>query len=257
MRSRSTIDNPQFCAGNFEGVVDNDFDKMAISDDSKKRKKKTGFGLKLRGMFKHAFPHAVQDSKILLGLTHLEEKVKNEISDSNLFPEIEKIAVVRRGLELCPEELEFVSKRRVNARDAFARYIGVDPEDVNPEDVPTISFGGSGGGFRAMIGCLGYLRQMQQTGLWDCMTYVSGVSGSCWSLAAYYTFGEASFDKVIAHCKQRLSHYHPLSGEAIRTLLSAPDGARHTLGPLVQKHHSGLTTVAMDCTQILDNITIS
>lgn len=208
--------------------------------------KTTCFRSKLKGMVKKVFPQAAQDSKILFELSRLERKVKKEISNSNLFPEIEKVAVVRRGLELCPEEQEYIGKRKLTTRDAFAKYIGVDPEDVNPEDVPTISFGGSGGGFRAMIGCLGYLSQMKKAGLWDCITYVSGVSGSCWSLAAYYTFGEANFDKVIDHCKKRLSPYHPLSGEAIRTLLSAPDGPHHILGPLVQKHQSGLKTVAMD-----------
>lgn len=87
---------------------------------------------------------------------------------------------------------------------------------------------------------------MKQTGLWDCLAYVAGVSGSCWSLAAYYTFGKGSMQAVLDHCKNRFSPYHPLSGDAIRTLLSVPGGARITLGPLIQKSKSGLQTVAMD-----------
>lgn len=67
-----------------------------------------------------------------------------------------------------------------------------------------------------------------------------------WSLAAYYTFGKGSMRYVIDHCKKRFSPYHPLSGDAIRTILSAPGGARITLGPLIQKSKSGLQTVAMD-----------
>lgn len=51
---------------------------------------------------------------------------------------------------------------------------------------------------------------------------------------------------VIEHCKKRFSPYHPLSGDAIRTILSTPGGARTTLGPLIQKSKSGLDTVAMD-----------
>ena len=117
---------------------------------------------------------------------------------------------------------------------------------VHPDDVPTVGFGGSGGGFRAMIGCLGYSEEMKRTGLWDLLTYFAGVSGSCWALAAYYTFGEASMAKIIEHCKKTLSPYHPLSAEAIRTVLTVPDGLYVTLGPLVEKHRSGLHIVAMD-----------
>jgi cytosolic phospholipase A2 len=217
---------------------------MGVADHQENEK--PGIKDKLKGMIKHAFPEAIQDTKIMLGMTALEARVKKDIHNSSLFPEVDKIAYVRRGLDLCPEEQAFLAKRKVKARDNFAKYLGLNPEDVHPEDVPTVSFGGSGGGFRAMIGCLGYCRQMQHSGLWDCLTYVSGVSGSCWSLAAYYTFGNADFDKVIEHCKKRFSPYHPLSGEAIRTILSSPGGARVTLGPLIQKSKSGLQTVAMD-----------
>ncbi|KAF2767972.1 putative cytosolic phospholipase A2 [Teratosphaeria nubilosa] len=223
--------------------LDRDFNKMGVSDH---KPEKHGMKDKIKGMLKDAFPEAIQDTKIMLGITALETRVKKEMQDPAIFPEVEKVATVRRGLGLCPEEKAFLANRKVRARDNFAKYLGLKPEDVNPEDVPTVSFGGSGGGFRAMIGCLGYCRQMQHAGLWDCLTYVSGVSGSCWSLAAYYTFGDANFDKVIDHCKKRFSPYHPLSGEAIRTILSAPGGARTTLGPLIQKSKSGLQTVAMD-----------
>ncbi|TKA67437.1 hypothetical protein B0A55_09143 [Friedmanniomyces simplex] len=203
------------------------FDKMAVSDEHEHEHQ--GFRAKIKGMVKDAFPEAIQDLKIMGGMTALETRIKREMHDPHLFPEVEKVAHVRRGLELCSEEQTFIATRKVRARDNFARYVGVKPEDIDARDVPTVSFGGSGGGFRAMIGCLGYCRQMQHAGLWDCLTYVSGVSGSCWSLAAYYTFGHASFDKVIAHCKERFSPYHPLSGEAIRKVLSVPGGARITL----------------------------
>ncbi|KAK4543636.1 hypothetical protein LTR36_005281 [Oleoguttula mirabilis] len=215
---------------------------MGVSEDDKT----PGFRHKVKSIIKEAFPEAIQDIRIMGGMTALKTKVKKEMHDPKQFPEVESIAVVRRGLELCPDEQAFLAKRKTRARDSFAKYLGLKSEDVHLEDVPTVSFGGRGGGFRAMIGCLGYCREMQHAGLWDCLTYVSGVSGSCWSLAAYYTFGRASFDHVIDHCKRRLSPYHPLSGDAIRKLLSSPGGARITLGPLIQKSKSGLQTVAMD-----------
>ena len=218
----------------------------AEDDNDSAKKKSGGVFHRLKEQIKTSFPEAVQDLKIMGGMTALESRVKKEIQDPNVFPEVQRVAEVRRGIELCPEELAFLEKRKVHARDAFAKFLGVSPEEVHPDDVPTVSFGGSGGGFRAMIGCLGYGDAMKKGGLWDCLTYVAGVSGSCWSLAAFYTFGHASMGRVIEHCKKRFSPYHPLSGEAIRTILSTPGGARVTLGPLIQKSKSGLQTVAMD-----------
>ena len=193
-----------------------------------------------------SFPEANADLHIIKNLTKVEHAVTKDLHDSRLFPEIEKVAEVRRGLELNEGEQKYLVRRKAHIRDHFAKYIGVPPEDVSPEDIPTVSFGGSGGGFRAMIGVMGYCAEMQRTGLWDLLTYVSGVSGSCWSLAAYYTYGNADWGSVIEHCKKRLSPHHPLSAEAIRSVLLAPGGAHYALGPVVQKHHSGLRTVAMD-----------
>lgn len=193
-----------------------------------------------------AFPEALADIKLTTSFLSLEAHIKRDISDVNRFPEVANVAEVRRGNDLCPQERAFVAARKARVAANFAKYIGVDPAEVNPEDVPTVAFGGSGGGYRAMIATMGYCEEFRRAGLWDLLTYVSGVSGSCWSLAAYYTFGQASFGNVIAHAKKRLSPHHPLSAEAIRTTLSVPGGANVTLGPLVQKSHSGLHTVAMD-----------
>ena len=210
------------------------------------RTEKKGIFHALKDRIKASFPEAIQDFKIMKGLTALETRVKKEIQDPNIFPEVQQTAQVRRGLELCDKEISFLAKRKLRVRDAFAEYFGLIPEEVHLDDVPTVSFGGSGGGFRAMIGCLAYCEALKQAGLWDCLTYVSGVSGSCWSLAAYYTFGLASMQNVLDHCKKRFAPYHPLSGDAIRSILSAPGGAKTTLGPLIQKSQSGLQTVAMD-----------
>jgi cytosolic phospholipase A2 len=176
----------------------------------------------------------------------IEASVKRDINDSSRYPEVQHIAEVRRGIGLSVEEREYLTDRKWHAREAFARYMGLDPNGVHPDDVPVVAFGGSGGGFRAMLGYLGYGDEMKKSGLWDIITYVAGVSGACWSLAAYYTFGETSMSKVIDHCKKRLHPHHPLSPDAIRMVLSSPGGAYSTLGPLIQKQHSGLHTVAMD-----------
>lgn len=176
----------------------------------------------------------------------IESIVKKDIQDPNKYPEVAHQAHVRQGSDICSEEKEYLMERKDCVRDAFARYMSLDPTAVHPDDVPIVSFGGSGGGYRAMIAVLGYSEAMKRSGLWDLLTYIAGVSGSCWAISAYYTFGEADMTKVINHCKTRLAPHHPLSPEAVRSLLSSPEGCYSTLGPLVQKNASGLENVAMD-----------
>lgn len=193
-----------------------------------------------------AFPEAVADITLLKATLKVEAMVTKDIRDATKHPEIAQVATVRRGFELSPQEVAFREARKARVKDAFCRYLGLDAAEVHIDDVPIVAFGGSGGGYRAMLGLLGYSHGMKQSGLWDLLTYVAGVSGSCWSLAAYYTWADASMEAVIEHCKRRLSPYHPLSPEAIRDVLHSPGGPTTTIGPIVQKHHSGLHTVAMD-----------
>ncbi|RMD43402.1 hypothetical protein DV735_g1721, partial [Chaetothyriales sp. CBS 134920] len=212
----------------------------------------TGKGVKskLKGFWNKtvvpAFPEAVGDISLIRTAFNVETSISKDIKDPTKYPEIAQVAEVRKGLTLCPAEIQYLAQRKEITRLAFCKFLDLDPSTVHPDDVPVVSFGGSGGGYRAMIGLLGYGEEMKASGFWDLLTYVSGVSGSCWSLAAYYTWGEASMTKVIDHCKKRLSPLHPLSPEAVRELLQTREGALKTLGPLIQKHKSGLSTVAMD-----------
>ncbi len=117
--------------------------------------------------------------KAVANFISLESKINKDLYDETLFPEVARQATIRRGLELCPEELTYVAARKARIRDAFARYMGWDPSQVHPDDVPIVAFGGSGGGYRAMLAMLGYSLAMKQAGLWDLLCYVAGVSGSC------------------------------------------------------------------------------
>jgi phospholipase A2 len=202
----------------------------------------------LEKRFKELIP-GMKSLSIIQAVLAVEAAVTEDLCDTKRFPETARVAEVRRGLDLCREEKEFLAARKDFVRLAFAKYLDLDPKAVHPDDVPVVGFGGSGGGLRAMISVLGYCDEIKKAGLWDLFTYVAGVSGSCWSLAAYYTFGEASMAKVIEHCKTRLSPHHPLSIKAIRAVLNA--GTYATLGPLIQKRRSGLKTVAMDLYAVL------
>jgi len=230
--------------------LDGSHDKAeGTSSDSTDDAHNKSFGDKFKHFMKvmnPVSPTARGDMSILKHSLYVDSHSKQDIHDAARYPEINKVAEVRTGGGLCPEEAEWLKARKVHIRDYFAKYIGVDPSEVHPDDIPVVGFGGSGGGMRAMIGFLGYSAGMKQTGLWDVLAYTAGVSGACWSLAAYYTFAHGNMEEVIEHCKRRLNPHHPLSEDAIRALLLAPGGVDMAFGPLVQKQKSGLHVVPMD-----------
>ncbi|CAK5280056.1 unnamed protein product [Mycena citricolor] len=199
-------------------------------------------GDKLKNFAKEVKP-SMQLAEYFLSL---ESRVTKDIYNPELFPEIRDVAIARQGSELCKEERGFLQARRVHVRNHFARYMGLDAESIHPDDVPTVAWGGSGGGYRAMLALLGYTRGAKESGLWDLLTYVAGVSGSCWTIGALYTFADGDTTKLIDHCKERMHPHHPLSASAVEKLLGSERGDYETLGPLIQKHRSGLHTVAMD-----------
>ena len=45
---------------------------------------------------------------------------------------------------------------------------------------PTVAIIGSGGGYRAAMALSGAMKALQDIGILDCVTYISGVSGSTW-----------------------------------------------------------------------------
>lgn len=142
-------------------------------------------GSGLRGQLKGFVRDLKATSKSAARLVSLESRLTKELDDPARFPEIAQQAAVRKGLGLCLEETAYLAARKARIRDHFAKYMGLDPAQVHPEDIPTVAFGGSGGGYRAMLAFLGYSLAMKETGMWDLLTYVAGVSGSCeWRLLA-------------------------------------------------------------------------
>lgn len=119
-------------------------------------------------------------------------------------------AVLRRGGGLGPDEVKFLAARDTHVAAHLPVFIGLE-EEVNPslaklgsnvsllemqnnkcpsseaKEVPLrIAIAVSGGGLRAMTCHLAAMQVAKNSGLLDCCTYVAGLSGSCWSLGAWY-----------------------------------------------------------------------
>lgn len=92
---------------------------------------------------------------------------------------------VRVGPELAPEEIKYLARRQPILEQGFETVFG-----TNPQRKPTIAVCCSGGGYRALVGTAGFMRGLQETGLLDCVTYGSYLSGSTWYAAPWVLSGQ-------------------------------------------------------------------
>ncbi|KOS21632.1 Cytosolic phospholipase A2 beta [Escovopsis weberi] len=165
----------------------------------------------------------------------LADEIWQEAHDPLVNPEILCSANVRISKELCPEEQDYLRRRKVATRAALAKYLGLDVRDIHPDDVPTIAMCGSGGGLRALIAGTGSYLATEEDGLFDCAAYTAGVSGSCWLQALYLSsFAEGSLGSLLNHLKSRASTHIAYPPVAFQLLNSLPT-SKYLLSGLVEK----------------------
>ena len=153
----------------------------------------------------------------------LGDEMWQESQDPYMNPEILRQATVRISKDLCKEELDFRAQRKRHTTRALAKYLGIREEDVHSDDVPTIAMCASGGGLRALTAGTSSYLCAQEDGLFDCVTYTAGVSGSCWLQALYNSsIGNTSHKRIIKHLKKRLGTHIAYPLTALGLVTSAP-----------------------------------
>ncbi|KAF2127585.1 phospholipase-like protein A2 [Dothidotthia symphoricarpi CBS 119687] len=165
----------------------------------------------------------------------LAEEIWFEANNPEANPEITWDASVRISDDLCQEEKAFLQNRALFTKSALARYLDIPEAEIHPDDVPVIAMCGSGGGLRALVaGTSSYLSAKEQ-GLFDCVTYTAGVSGSCWLQTLYYSdVSQQSHAHLIRHLKNRLGVHMAFPPDALELLVSAPT-SKYLLSGLVEK----------------------
>ncbi|XP_073725449.1 cytosolic phospholipase A2 delta [Misgurnus anguillicaudatus] len=92
---------------------------------------------------------------------------------------------LRLGFDIPTEEKNFLMKRRKVVSQALQRALKLT-SPPEPSKVPVIAVVCSGGGSRAMTGTYGALRGLQKLQLLDAISYITGSSGSTWTLSSLY-----------------------------------------------------------------------
>lgn len=131
--------------------------------------------------------------------------------------------------------MSFLEKRRKHTAKGLAKYLNVPEYEVHPDDVPVIAACGSGGGLRALVAGAASAYCAQEAGLFDCLTYTAGVSGSCWLQTLYNcSIGEHDFERIIQHLKQRIN-VHIAYPPAALSLLSQSPTNKFLLSGFIEK----------------------
>uniref|UniRef100_A0A8C7EUD8 Phospholipase A2 n=1 Tax=Neovison vison TaxID=452646 RepID=A0A8C7EUD8_NEOVI len=102
-----------------------------------------------------------------------------------LCPHSPQTLDVRLGFSLCPEEQEFLEKRRVVVAEALQQVLQLE-EDLSADEVPLIAIMATGGGTRSMTAMYGHLLGLQKLNILNCASYITGLSGATWTMATLY-----------------------------------------------------------------------
>jgi phosphopantetheinyl transferase (holo-ACP synthase) len=179
--------------------------------------------------------------KRTIDLSEIKKLLRRDDQDFKAYPELAWDATVRCSSSLHPEEKRFIEwrKQRISSHGANSlhRFLGLPPDEVvDLRDVPLVALGGSGGGYRAMYGFTAFISSCKKSQLWDCVTWTAAVSGSCWTLGAYYTIACQDVSKLSRHYLSVAKEMvHPISISALNTVVRSSRGVYFLIGPLVRK----------------------
>ncbi|KAJ1551316.1 hypothetical protein HK096_001373, partial [Nowakowskiella sp. JEL0078] len=150
----------------------------------------------------------IDDLPVLDAFDNLGNYVKDKCTNVDINPELVLPAVVNTSNEISDAEKKFRSERLQAGRKAFAKFIGVPEHEVDVRDLPVIGAAGSGGGFKAMIATAGSLKGLKESGLYDCLVYLS------------VTAAKGDPVELIEHFK-RILVKHPADPEHLSRILLA------------------------------------
>ncbi|NWW62056.1 PA24E phospholipase, partial [Ifrita kowaldi] len=92
---------------------------------------------------------------------------------------------LRLGFDLCTEEQDFIGKRKKVVAAALKNVLHLE-EDLQEDEVPVVAVVTAAGGVRSMTAMFGSLLALQELGVLDCVSYISGLSATTWTMSKLY-----------------------------------------------------------------------
>ncbi|KAK4822285.1 hypothetical protein QYF61_012360 [Mycteria americana] len=148
---------------------------------------------------------------------------------------------VRLGFDLCAQEQDFICKRKKVVAAALKDILQLE-EDLQDDEVPVVAIMTTGGGTRALTAMYAHLLSVQELNVLDCVSYITGLSGTTWTMSNLYEDPDWSQKDL----KETLNdaRKHVLKNKFLTCF--APDRLKYYLKELCQRKQEGHQTCFTD-----------
>ncbi|XP_042315949.1 cytosolic phospholipase A2 epsilon-like [Sceloporus undulatus] len=99
---------------------------------------------------------------------------------------------VRLGYDLCSDEKNFLKKRKQVVAATLKNILHLE-QDLKDHEVPVVAVSTTGSGMRALAAMYGTLWGLQRLKLLDCVSYITGSSGTTWTMTDLYEDADWSY----------------------------------------------------------------
>ncbi|KFU91132.1 Cytosolic phospholipase A2 epsilon, partial [Chaetura pelagica] len=141
---------------------------------------------------------------------------------------------VRLGFDLCAQEQDFIRKRKKVVAAALKDILQLE-EDLQDDEVPVVAIMTTGGGTRALTAMYAHLLSVQELNVLDCVSYITGLSGTTWTMSNLYADPDWSQKDLKETLKD--ARKHVLKNKFLTCF--APDRLKYYLKELCQRKQEG------------------
>uniref|UniRef100_A0A8C4KM59 Phospholipase A2 n=1 Tax=Dromaius novaehollandiae TaxID=8790 RepID=A0A8C4KM59_DRONO len=113
---------------------------------------------------------------------------------------------IRLGFDLCVEEQDFLHKRQKCVAAALKKVLQLEQDLLDHEVLVAIMT--TGGGMRSLTALYGTLLGLKKLHLLDCATYLTGLSGTTWTMSNLYRdadWSQKDLDKQISEARKHMT----------------------------------------------------
>uniref|UniRef100_A0A8C5ITI0 Phospholipase A2 n=1 Tax=Junco hyemalis TaxID=40217 RepID=A0A8C5ITI0_JUNHY len=141
---------------------------------------------------------------------------------------------VRLGFDLCAQEQDFIRKRKKVVAAALKDILHLE-EDLQDDEVPVVAIMTTGGGTRALTAMYAHLLSVQEMNVLDCVSYITGLSGTTWTMSNLYedpNWSQKDLKETLNDARK-----HVLKNKFVTCF--APDRLKYYLEELCQRKQEG------------------
>nr|XP_013814780.1 PREDICTED: cytosolic phospholipase A2 epsilon [Apteryx mantelli mantelli] len=141
---------------------------------------------------------------------------------------------VRLGFDLCAQEQDFICKRKKVVAAALKDVLQLE-EDLEEDEVPVVAIMTTGGGTRALTAMYAHLLSVQKLNVLDCVSYITGLSGTTWTMSNLYEdpdWSQKDLEETLKDVRK-----HVLKNKFFACF--APDCLKYYLKELYQRKQDG------------------